>query len=491
MEEKAKEKFTFDPGLYNEDLAPTPKDQRNWNWWSYSAMWMGIVHNLVAWEVAANLIRIGMSFWQALGVITLAYGVAFIAIMFNSVAGAKYGVPFPVLIRAAFGDKGAQVPVLLRALLAIFWFGVHMYIGSKAVDAVLSVAFPAWESLGEINVLGMGLNSFISFVVTWLLHAYVINHGIERVRRFELWAGPSIMVLAVGLVIWAVNIADGFSPLVSAPSQISGAEFWGTFFLSMSALLGTVATLILNISDLTRFSKSQKDHIIGQGIGLPLMFLIFSMMSILVASGTVIAFGEAITNPIDILLHFDNPVIVLVGAFSILISTVSVNVATNGISVGFDMTNLYPQKLNFSRSCMIAIIIGALSAPWLWYDNTNSIEAVMGAIGSTMGPVTGIMLVDFYFIRRKNYDVKSFYVRDGAYSYKDGYNKKAFAAFGIGVFAAFLGLIVPSLSFLYSYNWFLGVGVGGLSYFILMANNRSNLINTSDQKTTQEKTTIV
>ncbi|MGN7381617.1 NCS1 family nucleobase:cation symporter-1 [Paenibacillus sp. SAFN-117] len=468
----------WDPTLVNEDLAPTPPSKRNWNWWSYSAVWMGIVHNIVAWEVAANLVKIGFSFWQSFAVVAIAYGVAFIAILLNSVPGAKFGLPFPVLIRSAFGYKGAQVPVFLRALLAIFWFGVHMYIGSKAVGAVLSVAFPGWKSLGDYQIVGMDLNNFIAFVICWLLHAYVINHGMERVRKFELWAGPLIMILAVGLVIWAVDAAHGIKPLVSAPATISGGEFWGTFFLSISALLGTVATLVLNISDLTRFSRSQKDHIIGQGIGLPLMFLIFSLMSILVASGTVIAYGEAITNPIDLLLKFDHPFIVLLGAFSVLISTASVNVATNGVSVGYDMTNLYPAKLNFRRSCLIAIIIGALSAPWLWYDSFDSIGEVMGAIGATMGPVTGIMLVDFYLIRRQNYNVDAFYVRDGLYAYRQGWNIRALIAMAIGVLVAFLGLIFPSLDYLYSYNWFLGVGFGGVIYYVLM---RSSIAKSPDQ----------
>lgn len=466
-----------DPSLFNDDLAPMTGTNKNWTWWTYSTMWMGIVHNLVAWQVAAHLMAVGMSFWQAFACVSVAYLIAFIAILFNSYSGSKYGVPFPVLIRASFGTKGAKLPVFIRAVLGVFWFGVHMYLGSMAVGAILGASFPAWESMGAHRVLGMGLNDFIAFVITWLLHAYIITHGIERVRKFESWAGPLVMLLGLGLVWWAIDKADGVGNLVSIPSTVSGTEFWITFFLGMSALLGTVATLILNISDLTRFSRSQKDHIIGQGIGMPVMFIFFSTMALLTTAGTMIAFDKPITNPIDVLIQFDQPFIVILGAVSILVSTLSVNVATNGVAVGYDLTSLMPEKLDFRKSALIAIILGALSAPWLWYQEGGSFDLIMGAIGATMGPVLGVMLVDFFVIRRLRYDLDSLFVHNGEYG---GWNKYAIISFGIGIIAAFIGLIIPSLRILYSFNWFLGVGVSGLVYLCLMWNKRSGRYTVDD-----------
>lgn len=454
-----------DSSLFNSDLEPVYGSKKNWNWWSYSAIWMGIVHNLVAWQVAANLMAAGLGFWGALLCVLTAYFVVFIAILVNSYSGAKYGVPFPVLIRASFGTKGAFFPILVRAVLGIFWFGVHMYLGSMAINAILGASFSFWEGLGEYRILGMALNSFIAYVITWLLHAYIITHNIERVRKFENWAGPLVMVVGLGLVWWAIDKGNGIGNLVSMPSTLAGSEFWVTFFLGMSALIGTVATLILNISDLTRFSRSQKDHMVGQGIGMPLMFSVFSVMSLLTTAGTMIGFGKAITNPIDVLTHFENPIIVILGAVSILISTLSVNVATNGVAVGYDLTSLLPQKLNFSKSALIAIVIGAISAPWLWYQEGGLFDLIMGAVGSTMGPVLGIMIVDFYFIRKRNYDLDSLFIHKGMYG---GINKRAFISFVIGVLAAFIGLIIPALSILYSFNWFIGVGTASISYFLLM-----------------------
>ncbi len=462
----------FDPALYNADLAPMQGKNKNWRWWSYCAIWMGIVHNLVAWQVAANLIAQGMSFWQAFCCVSLAYGIAFLAIVINSYAGAKYGVPFPVLIRAAFGTRGACIPVFLRAVLGVFWFGVHMYLGSMAVNAILGAAFAAWEQLGRYPLLGMPLNNFIAYVITWLLHAWIITHNIERVRKFETWAGPLIMLVGLGLVGWAANKADGFGNLLSLPGTLSGAHFWLTFFIGMSSLLGTVATLILNISDLTRFSRSQKDHLIGQGIGMPVMFAVFSAMALLTTAGTLIAFDKPLTNPIEVLMQFDHPLVVIIGAASILISTLSVNVGTNGVAVGYDLTSLLPKVLNFSKSALIAIIIGALSAPWLWYREGGSFEMVMGAIGATMGPVLGIMLADFYIVRKRNYDVNSLFRHSGRYGQ---WNSYAVIAFLLGIVSAFIGLFTPSLTILYSFNWFIGVGVAGIAYLLMMTLSKNRV----------------
>lgn len=456
-----------DLGLGNPDLAPLPPEKRRWTWWNYSTVWMGIVHNIVAWQVAANLIKLGMSFWQALACVSAAYGIAFLAILANSVLGTKYGTPFPVLIRASFGPAGAQVPVFLRAFVAVFWFAVHIYIGSQAIGTILSAAIPGYQALAEHRIVGMGVDTLIAFVICWLLHAYIISHGMESVKRFEVWAGPSIMVLAIGLVIWSVGEAGSFGRLVDVPATLPADQVWSTFMLAMTGLLGTVATLILNIADLTRFSRSQRDQAIGQGIGFPVMFFLFSAMSLLVASGTRFAFGEVVTNPIEILTRFDNQLIAVLAAACVLVATASVNVATNGVSVGFDLTNLWPRKLTFKRSGMLAIVAAVLFVPWLWYDDSSTITTVLGAIGATMGPVTGILLVDFYLVRRRHYDVDALFSRTGTYAYRRGWNPAAIVAFALGAFVALVGL-VPALSWLYAYNWFLGVGVAAVTYLVLM-----------------------
>ncbi|MDN3015821.1 NCS1 family nucleobase:cation symporter-1 [Paenibacillus sp. BSR1-1] len=472
-----------DSSLYNEDLAPIPKEKRTWGWLSYSAIWMGMIHNIVSYELAGGLIAIGMSTWQALAAVIISNVFLIVALWFNSAAGAKYGLPFPVLIRASFGYKGAHFPVMIRAVIAIFWFSVQTYLGSKAVGAIISVVYPGWDSLGSYSFLGMGLNDWIGFAVFWLMHAWVISHGMERVRNFELWAGPLVIVLALGLVFWSIKVANGIGPIFAVEAKISGGAFWNSFLIGVTGMIGAFATLVLNIPDLTRFAKSQKDQTIGQAVGLPIMMTFFGLMSIMITVGTIMAFGRPITNPVEVLLQFKNqPVVVLLGAFALLVATLSVNVVANVVSPAYDLINLVPSKLNFVKAGIISIVVGVFFAPWLWIDNANLIFTIAGAIGGALGPVAGIMIVDYYLIQNRSYDLNSFFVKDGDYTYRNGWNPRAFVAIILGAIVALIGLVVPALHSLYTYNWFLGIIVGGLTYYFLMRSKQNQAVSTSVEK---------
>ena len=467
----------FDPALYNRDLAPISEEKRNWSWVNYSTVWMGMVHNVVAYTTAALLVQQGMSPWQALGTVTVANIILIAAMWANSIAGAKYGLPFPVLLRASFGRSGAQIPVVIRAFVAIFWFAVQTYVGSQAINAILGGLIPGWSSL-DASIIGMDLNLWISFALFWVLHAYVIFHGMERVKFFELWAGPIVIVAGLVLVVWAVNAAGGVGPLMDAPSRLSPGEFWPLFAISVTGLVSVWSTLVLNIPDFTRFSRSQKDQLVGQAIGLPLTTILFSVMSIAITAGSAVAFGRPIAEPVALLQAFDNPVILFIGGAIILIATLSVNVAANIVSPAYDLVNLFPRRLNFVSAGLISIVIGVFFMPWLWMDDAGTIFAVLGYIGGALGPVAGIMLADFYLIRRRNYDLESFYIRDGEYEYAGGWNLRAIAATVIGLAVAFVGVFAPlvgleSLGFLSGYTWFLGLIVAFFAYTFLMRTERA------------------
>lgn len=473
-----------DPSLYNEDLAPLEKGKRNWNWLNYTTVWMGMVHNIVAYETAGSLLGLGMSVWQALATVIAANIILIIAMWLNSAAGAKYGIPFPVLIRASFGYKGAQLPIIIRAFVAIFWFAVQAYLGSKAVGAVLGALIPSWNSLSSIHVLGMGLNDALAVALFWILHAWVISHGMERVKFFELWAGPLVIVLGLALVIWAISVSNGLGPLFDEPAKLTGGAFWSAFGISITGLIGTWATLILNIPDFTRFARSQKDQVIGQAIGLPGTAIIFAIMSIITTSGTIIAFGRPIWDPVELLQQFGNPIVLFLGAFALLIATLSVNVAANVVSPAYDLVNLFPRKLNFIKAGLISIVVALFFAPWLWYNNSGTIFNVLGAIGGALGPVGGIMIADYYLIARRKYDLASFYKKDGIYEYTNGWNVKALIALLIGLIASFIGLIIPALKELYTYSWFLGIGLGFISYLFLMKSEKLSKASLENVETT-------
>ncbi|WP_010632448.1 NCS1 family nucleobase:cation symporter-1 [Sporolactobacillus vineae] len=458
----------YDSSLYNYDLAPTNKKHRTWTWLNFTTIWMGMIHNIVAWETAGSLIMIGMSVGQAISAVIIANLVLISAMWLNSVVGGKYGIPFPVIIRAAFGHKAAHIPVVLRAFVAIFWFAVQAYAGSAAVNAIFGALIPGWNVLSRINVLGMGLNSAIAVVLFWLLHMWIVSKGMHRIKLFELWAGPLVIVLGLVLVIWSISVSHGLGPLFEQPSKLSPAEFWTVFPVSVTGLVGVWATLVLNISDFTRFTRSQKDQTVGQLIGLPGTAIAFALMSIITTSGTVIAFGHAIWNPVTLLQKFGNPFLLFFGAIALIIITLSVNIAGNVVSPGYDLVNLFPRKLNFVKAGNISIVLSLFFVPWLWFNNASVILAVMGAVGGALGPVAGIMFADYYVVHHRHYDIDSFYMAKSNYTYNNGWNYSAVIAMAVGTLISLIGLFVPILKPLYSYSWFLGVGSGFLIYAMLM-----------------------
>jgi len=453
--------------LNNPDLAPTPPEQRKWTAWSYTAVWMGIAHNINQWILAAGFIALGASFWQAFAGIVTAFGVVYLGVVANSICGAKYGLSFPVIMNVIFGDKAAKVAIFVRAIIGVFYFGVFIYVCNEAIDVALNAVIPGWDKLSAIQILGMGLNTAIGYAIAIALHFYIVTHGIERIRQFELWAGPLIMVVALALAIWAITVAGGVAPILSMGGHLSGGTFWVVFFLCVTGNIGSMATLMVNVPDLTRFARTQKDQLIGQTIGLPIMFIFFSVVSLFATVGTVFAFGKVVTDPLQIMTRFDSPIVVFIGAVFILGSTLSLNAATNAVAVGFDFTGLFPSKLTFKRSVKIGIIVSIFAVPWLWYGKAEIMNSIFGAFGASMGPLLAIMLVDYYIVRRQRIDIDALYGGSGAYTYWRGYNHTALIAFGVGFLAALSGLIIPAISALYAFNWFIGVAVGGVVYLLL------------------------
>lgn len=458
----------YDSNLYNPDLAPAKKEHKTWTWLNFSTIWMGMIHNIVAWETAGSLIMLGMNVAQAISAVIIANIVLITAMWLNSVVGGKYGIPFPVIIRAAFGHKAAHIPVVLRAFVAIFWFAVQAYAGSAAVNAIFGTMIPGWNSLSKINIVGMGLNTAIAVALFWLLHMWIVSKGMHRIKMFELWAGPLVIVLGLILVTWSISVSHGLGPIFEQPSKLSPAQFWTVFPVSVTGLVGVWATLVLNISDFTRFTRSQKDQTVGQLIGLPGTAIVFALMSIITTSGTVIAFGKAIWNPVTLLQQFGNPFLLFFGAIALIIITLSVNIAGNVVSPGYDLVNLFPKKLNFVKAGNISILLSLLFVPWLWFNNASVILNVMGAVGGALGPVAGIMFADYYVVHHRHYDIDSFYISDSSYAYKHGWNFSALIAMAIGTFISLVGLFVQSLHGLYAYSWFLGVGSGFVIYVLLM-----------------------
>ncbi|MBB2167755.1 NCS1 family nucleobase:cation symporter-1 [Gluconacetobacter aggeris] len=456
----------YDPGLYNADLAPVPPARRDWTWLNMATVWMGMVHNIVVYEAAAGLMALGFSAWECLGVVAVAYMVLFVAMWFNARAGTQYGIPFCVLIRSAFGPSGAQVPVLLRGFCAIFWFSVQSYAASQAVDAILSTLISGWSSL-NVSLLGMRVHMWLAMALIWVLHAWIAGHGVHRIRNFELIAGPLVIAIGALATIWALRVGHGLGPLFAQPSRLHGTAFWSAFAMGVTGMIGIWATFAVNIPDLSRFVRSERDQVIGQAIGLPVTALVFTPMGIITTSATMILFGRPIWNPVELLLTLNHPVVTVLGGATLVLATLSVNVVANIMPAAYDLMNLMPRRLNFDRASSLVLVLGVFFMPWLWFDDAASIYQVLNVVGGLLGPVTGIMLADFYLVRRQALDVAALYRRGARYDGRDGWNPPALTAFAAGGVMASAGQFLPALAALNTLSWFVGVAAGAVVYLAL------------------------
>ncbi|MDR3745423.1 MAG: NCS1 family nucleobase:cation symporter-1 [Acidobacteriaceae bacterium] len=450
-----------DPQLYNADLAPTTPEQRTWGTYNYIALWFSMSMEVTTYMLASSLIAGGMDWKQAVATVLLGNLIVLIPMLLNAHAGTKYGIPFPVFVRASFGVRGANIPAMLRALVACGWFGIQCWIGGQAIYAMLNVLWPASATMPF--VLG------ICFIGFWLLNMVVIWRGVESIRFLQSFSAPLLLGMSLMMLGFMTHRAGGFGPMLAAPSHFqSSSSFWHFFFLSLTGMVGYWATLSLNIPDFTRYARSQESQIEGQSFGLPVAMTLYTFIGIACTSASTVVFGHPIWNPITLLGMFHQPLIAFIALVGILIATLNINIGANVVSPSNDFSHLAPQLISFRTGGMITGLIGLGMMPWkLLASHTNYIQWLVSYSG-LLGPVAGIMIADYFFLRGTRLDTESLYQRNGPYEYSKGFNLSALVALLGGVFAALIGVIVPDLHFLYDYAWFVGFGVAALIYIVLM-----------------------
>ena len=459
-----------DPQLSNADLLPVPIEKRTWTWWTYSALWMGMIHNVFGFTLVGGLMVTGLSAIQALIVVTVGNIVQLVVLALNGRVGSRYGIPFPVWARAAYGVYGANVPALLRGAAAIGWFGVQLYLGSTAVNALLTTAVGPWKGLGATILFGLGLNLWISMVLFWSINFFLINHGMETIRRFENWAGPMVIVLMVALTIWSLTAAHGIGPIFTSPSKYSTGDFVSKALFPAVALFISAAwaTMCLNIPDLTRFARSNREATLGTFIGLPVATFLFYGMAAIIVSGTQVVFGKALWNPSDILLAIGNPLLTIFGAILIAVATLSVNIPANLVSPAYDLTNLLPRFFTFRRAAAVGIVISFLYMPWRLMQNAATLFSVLGNIGAVLGPATGVIMADYFIVRRRLLDVPDLYKVHGRYHSFHGFNLVGLGSLILGAAIVLFGEFNKSVSWLYDDGWFVGIISGAVIYLVLV-----------------------
>jgi NCS1 family nucleobase:cation symporter-1 len=457
--------------LYNEDLAPVPVKRRTWSTWDYAALWISMAHCIPTYMMASSMIGKGMNWWQALGTILLGNLIVLAPILLNSHPGTKYGIPFPVFARAAYGTSGSNLPALMRALIACGWFGINAWIGGQALQTFFVSIAPGWHDLlGRLH--GFPATQWISFALFWALNILIIFRGMELVRRLERFAAPFVLVMTAALVVWAISRADGLGAILASGGHLDDAgSFFAVFIPSLTATIGFWSTLSLNMPDFTRFGRSQREQAIGQVVALPTTMTVFAAMGIVITASTVIIFktNEPIGDPIVLGGMLGNRVIVGVAMFTIVIATLAVNIAANVVSPANDFANAFPSKIDFKRGGLITGVIGIAMMPWELLANAERyINGWLLGYSGSLGSVAGVLIVDYWLLRKTELDLRSLYVTDGAYRYTNGWNLAAVWATLAGAAIALLGAFWEPMRPIYDWSWFVGFGLSGALYWVLM-----------------------
>ncbi len=472
--------------LSNADLAPVPPEGRTWSKWNIAALWIGMAVCIPTYMLAAGMIAVGMTWLEAVVTVLLGNLIVLVPMIANGHGGTKYGVPFPVLARASFGTVGAHVPAIARAIVACGWFGIQTWIGGAAIYSILVTLdwiTPATEA-NILPFLGISSGQFLCFLMFWLLHVAIVVTGIESIKWFEVYAAPFLIACGIALLIWAfVAVDDTAALFTTSTPRPDGVSFWSIFFPQLTAMVGFWATLSLNIPDFTRYCRSQKDQAAGQLIGLPSTMTLFSFVGIIVTGATVVLYGQAIWDPVELVARMGSSWIVVLSMVALLIATLSTNLAANVVSPANGFSNLAPRWISFRTGALMTAAIGILIMPWrLMTDLSDYIFVWLIGYSALLGPIAGIMLCDYFVIRRTELDVEALYDPEGEYA---GISLAAMLALVLSVLPNLPGFInavtgtagTEEAFFhaffdqIYGYAWFIGLPLAMFFYWLFKINS--------------------
>ena len=464
--------------LSNPDIAPTAIAERTWSAWHIASLWIAMSVCIPTYMLAANMVEAGLNWRQSLLAISLGNGIVLVPLLVNAHAGTKYGIPFPAYARAAFGIRGAHVPSLLRSVVACGWFGIQTWIGGLAVSAIMGILWNGWDQVGGgASFMGHTLADFLGFFLFWFVNMYFVHAGTESIKWLETLAAPFLIVIGVALFVWATSAAGGIGAILEQSDRLAAARedssrlaFLTTLFIPwLTAMVGFWATLSLNIPDFSRYARTQRDQVLGQTIGLLTAMPLVSFIGISVTSATVILYGEAIWNPVDLVSRLsaehDSPLVGLLAMFALVLATLSTNIAANVVAPANSFSNLFPERISFRLGGLIAGVIGILIFPWRLLDMYQtwliSYSGLLGAVG-------GVIVCDYLVIRRTQLDLSGLYGADDTYLYSAGINRAAMTALAAGILVALAGKLHPALTFLFNGAWFSAAGVAFVVYLMLM-----------------------
>ncbi len=487
--EELREDVSASP-LWNRDLAPTTIKERTWTTWNIAALWIGMSVVITTYTLAGGFVEAGMNWWQAMLTILLGNTIVLIPMILNAHAGTKYGVSFPVLSRASFGTLGANIPAILRAIVACGWFGIQTWIGGTALDALFGAMWGGWANLfGGAGVFGMAIHTWLAFFLFWGIQVFIILNGVEGIKHLETWSAPLLLVGGLVLLVWAASEAGGLGRVLSASSALQKQQnnFWTIFPGALTASVGYWATLSLNIPDFTRYAKSQRSQMLGQALGLPLTMTTFAFIGVAVTSATVLIYGVAIPNPVDLMQRFDSIWVILFATAVIFAAQLTTNMAANVVSPSNDFSNLNPKRISYVTGGLITALIGVLMMPWKLMGSMGAyIFTWLIGYSGLMGAIAGILICDYWVLRRQKLNLVALFDPKGEYAYSNGFNWRAILTLIVAILPVVPGFLraattpggqVAAPNFfdtLYTYAWFVTFAIGFALYYVLM-NNHKNL----------------
>jgi NCS1 family nucleobase:cation symporter-1 len=481
--EELREDMSASP-LWNRDLAPTTIRERTWSTWNIAALWIGMSVVITTYTLAGGFIEAGMNWWQAMTTILLGNTIVLIPMILNAHAGTKYGVSFPVLCRAAFGTRGANVPAILRAIVACGWFGIQTWIGGTALDALFAAMWDGWNNIGGgAGVLGVALHTWIAFFIFWGIEVLIILKGVEGIKHLETWSAPLLLAGGAALLIWAAWRAGGLGRVLAESSALQKEHnnFWTIFPGALTASVGYWATLSLNIPDFTRYARSQRSQMLGQALGLPLTMTAFAFIGVAVTSATLLIYGVAIPNPVELMARFDSIAIILFATAVIFAAQLTTNMAANVVSPSNDFSNLNPKLISYVTGGLITALIGVVMMPWKLMGSMGAyIFTWLIGYSGLMGAIAGILICDYWVLRRQRLDLAALFDPHGRYSYSQGWNWRAMIALVAAIAPVVPGFLRAATTpggvvaqpgvfdTLYTYAWFVTFALGFILYFALM-----------------------
>ena len=458
------------PRLYNEDLAPV--EERDWGVYSLFAMWMSDVHSIGGYTFAAGLFFLGLVAWQVFAALLVGIVVVYFLMNLTGIAGMRHGIPYPVLARVSFGVFGANLPALIRAVVAIFWYGIQTYLASVAAVLLAVQISPGLAPLAEpaSGFLGLSALGWICFLFLWVVQLAILTRGMDMVRRYQDVAGPLVYVVMFALAGWILYKAGWSLDLNLSSKQLSTGQAIFAFFTAIALIVAYFSTLLLNFCDFSRFAPDEATVKKGNFLGLPVNFFLFSLTTVIVTAGSIAVYGEAITDPVALVARLDNPVVLVIGALTFVVATIGINIVANFVSPAYDLANVAPKYISFARGGVIAAVGALFTMPWKIYGSPVAVNYFLGALGAFLGPLFGILIADYYLLKKGRVSVPDLYTTDpgGQFWYQGGINLRAVAAFVPSAMLTSTLALLPAFSQVAAFSWFIGVVVGGGLYLVLM-----------------------